>query len=1185
MALINSLLTSTIPHGGWIANAATNGVGVPGGIPSAGWTEVLATGLDPTGVTECWEAIKTQGLALSTNQVLKIPAGTYKVSQIMFHGNTKKDNFVLRGSVDSSGYPTTTFVASGGGSMGSSGDYGWAVPDVADSYITNMAAMTKGQTVIPVTNGSLYPDGSLIQFFFANDESIPVISVSGGQGLRRQMALVVSKSGNNLTITPPLLDNFSTCEFASVRVATQVMKNSGFEDFIYDMETGSGIGMVVSQTYGCWMKNVIIKRSNNYNMIVQDNLNFEMLGGGSLDLKPPKLANHFGIAPNACTRCLFSDVVVYNCFPGFEINQGTIGCAFTFCYVDDAAGKGLQTNHSAHNSMNLYEGCIASGAQNDGYHGSSHGDTFFRTWMMNREPLGAYGFFTLNRFANYQNVVGCVLNSPGTPHVDGFQGNGNPNLGSGSFDGHADLGLGDPQIDFNLTGTVVSLPVYNWTAFADTNEILINELLTYLVQGSQIKLDVTSGAAGITSGNIYYVAPASPVLPLDGNGEQIEGEEVIGLVRIKIASSAANAISDPPVTVDITSNGSGTTTGLAAVISMPGGIGQIHDGGDYGFGGESNTVAVTWDTSGFTGKGRSNCSVHATTSTSITLRPWRVTTGDLFENGKAVRVWHGNCGFQELDDMVARTLNRVDNYVYSSATAGYDIALSSGDTLVDSLAYPTGAPSWWPEGYVFPPIDSHDLNRLSLSSLPAAARFIANDPPLYSGSIIQMDGTTLVIAFTKPIEAGVDGFTGFDLEAGDVSLTYVSGSGTASLTFNIVGRAMLEGEIANLVFVAPTDGAKAVDNGILLSSFPNKAVGNNSTVTGGASYYIGTDFSETNADIANSFAGYAFSCPITIPEAGLIQKLRVYCVSVVSIPSKLAVYHDNGTLLASVTTTMNGEDKWISVDITSVPVTEGQIVHFAANFFGNGEPVMRGINPAPSGSTQRYNEPYDTFPASTQFTPRDDGPYAMAFGMLLVPTGTTVAAPVFSPTAGTYTTTQNVTITCETAESDIYYTTNGTTPTSSSTPYTGAISVSSTTTIKAIAIVDTSNSTVATAVFTIGAAPTAPSGLTATAISTSQINLAWDDNSGNETGFKIYRGTVSGSLSLIHTTSSGVTTYSNTSLSASTQYFYKISATNAIGDSAQTSEVNATTSAVSGTPDKRTPKGRDKRGTTGTNLI
>jgi YD repeat-containing protein len=81
---------------------------------------------------------------------------------------------------------------------------------------------------------------------------------------------------------------------------------------------------------------------------------------------------------------------------------------------------------------------------------------------------------------------------------------------------------------------------------------------------------------------------------------------------------------------------------------------------------------------------------------------------------------------------------------------------------------------------------------------------------------------------------------------------------------------------------------------------------------------------------------------------------------------------------------------------------------------------------------------------------------------------TTVATPTFSPAAGSYTGTQSVTISDTTSGATIYYTTNGTTPSSSSTRYTAAVSVSTSETIKAIA--DKSgdtNSAVASATYTI----------------------------------------------------------------------------------------------------------------------
>lgn len=77
-----------------------------------------------------------------------------------------------------------------------------------------------------------------------------------------------------------------------------------------------------------------------------------------------------------------------------------------------------------------------------------------------------------------------------------------------------------------------------------------------------------------------------------------------------------------------------------------------------------------------------------------------------------------------------------------------------------------------------------------------------------------------------------------------------------------------------------------------------------------------------------------------------------------------------------------------------------------------------------------------------------------------------VATPTFNPEGGTFTEAQNVTISCATSGATIYYTTDGTTPTASSDVYSSAISVSTTTTIKAMGVKSgMDNSSVASATY------------------------------------------------------------------------------------------------------------------------
>ncbi len=83
-----------------------------------------------------------------------------------------------------------------------------------------------------------------------------------------------------------------------------------------------------------------------------------------------------------------------------------------------------------------------------------------------------------------------------------------------------------------------------------------------------------------------------------------------------------------------------------------------------------------------------------------------------------------------------------------------------------------------------------------------------------------------------------------------------------------------------------------------------------------------------------------------------------------------------------------------------------------------------------------------------------------------------VETPVINPNGGTIYSgeTKTVTITCDTEGATIYYTTNGSTPSASSTRYTAPFNVSETMTIKAIAIKGEVSSEIATATFTYSSA-------------------------------------------------------------------------------------------------------------------
>ncbi|WP_157778265.1 DNRLRE domain-containing protein [Massilia violaceinigra] len=97
------------------------------------------------------------------------------------------------------------------------------------------------------------------------------------------------------------------------------------------------------------------------------------------------------------------------------------------------------------------------------------------------------------------------------------------------------------------------------------------------------------------------------------------------------------------------------------------------------------------------------------------------------------------------------------------------------------------------------------------------------------------------------------------------------------------------------------------------------------------------------------------------------------------------------------------------------------------------------------------------------------------------------------------------------------------------------------------------------------AIPAAPGGLTATAASSSAINLTWIDNANNEAGFDIERSTDNVNWAALATVGSNIQSYGNTGLAASTSYYYRVRAKNSTGASAYSNVANATTLAAGST--------------------
>lgn len=90
-------------------------------------------------------------------------------------------------------------------------------------------------------------------------------------------------------------------------------------------------------------------------------------------------------------------------------------------------------------------------------------------------------------------------------------------------------------------------------------------------------------------------------------------------------------------------------------------------------------------------------------------------------------------------------------------------------------------------------------------------------------------------------------------------------------------------------------------------------------------------------------------------------------------------------------------------------------------------------------------------------------------------------------------------------------------------------------------------------------APAAPTGLTATAVGTDRIDLAWTDAASDETQFQIERKAFGGSFAQVGTSAANTPSYEEDGLDPATLYIFRVKASNAAGSSGYSNESGATT--------------------------
>ena len=366
-----------------------------------------------------------------------------------------------------------------------------------------------------------------------------------------------------------------------------------------------------------------------------------------------------------------------------------------------------------------------------------------------------------------------------------------------------------------------------------------------------------------------------------------------------------------------------------------------------------------------------------------------------------------------------------------------------------------------------------------------SATYTINAPVTVATPIFSPASGTYTSAQTVTISdatAGASIYFTTDGSTPTASSTKYSGSFTVSTTETIKAIALATGDtnsaVASATYTISLNTVATPTFSPGAGSYTSAQTVTIGDATAGASIYYTTDGSTPTASSTK------YTSPITVGVTETIKAIAIaagFTNSAVGSAAYTIQLPAATPVISVVTGTYTTVQK-----VTITDTTAGAVIHYTTD----------GSTPTTSSAiyistiTVNSSETLKAIAVAAGYS--NSAVVTATYTINLAPATT----PIFSPAPGTYTSVQTVTISDATAGATIYYTTDGSTPTTSSTPYSGAITVNATETIKAIAgATGNSNSAVASATYTINlpvtATPTfSPSGGTYTSVQTVSIGDA-----------------------------------------------------------------------------------------------
>ena len=485
-------------------------VGVPGGIPADRTHLIDVTkapyNADNTGAADAQPAIKKAIADAKDNDVVYLPAGTYRANAaITVYGG--KSRITIRGDG-----PDKTIVmgyqASGSIMSITPADGGdWWYPNRLKLDITG--SPTRGATVLTVGDTKAldaYPNGGIgepCQLSLKDDPKLPVIAVAKFDYMRRQVSRIVKRTATTVTVSPGLLFDLPAELAPVLRPVGRYSEFVGIEDLTVDgTNTKTPHGLIgINASYGCWAKNLRVLRGQSYLFTVDGSVQCEVRQCHIATRKSAAGPNGGGLLFGTNSFCLIEDNFIS---PGTEVNASS-GNVFAYNFCDDINVHGdllapsIDSNHSAHCCFNLYEGNLVPRFQCDGYHGGASHDTAFRNWFHGSSTKTNQYWIcvNLNRFTRCYSLVGNVLGRKGATWLYEVEPVGF------SYDKHFIYSLGYPNMGNGWSNGKTAQPSKG-VFWADWEKYLASERGKGPGPNGFQELDLDVKATTLLKGNYNY---------------------------------------------------------------------------------------------------------------------------------------------------------------------------------------------------------------------------------------------------------------------------------------------------------------------------------------------------------------------------------------------------------------------------------------------------------------------------------------------------------------------------------------------------------------------------------------------------------------------------------------------------------------------------------------------------------